>query len=445
MGRPDLCELLAGLGARREVGPIDELIGLCFAGDRDGRAAAGAREHPERAERRPRASSSRRCTRRPRRAARPPSRSCSSSASSIDLPGQMGGTPLHHAAWWGHGDVVALLLARGADPQRRAEPGIGGTALGWAAHGSFHSPGPVAGGGTDHLRIAERLVAAGAKVEPDMAHEAAGELAEWLAERGRRERPTPSAAAGAACRAGLRRARARGSRRVPCARCPASGSSSGTGSRSAPASTPTADNGVVCSAGVDDDRDRRDDRAGSGGAPAQWLDRAPDCELGAAARRRRLPGGAHRRRDGRAAIERPPGRRAAAGRAWRSSTRTVPAGSPWRQASSLFEDAQREADLLDAVAGSDAAGRATRRARRSGSPARSSHERHRGRAPVPRRAPRPSAAAASGARCTRGAARAPRPAAARGARPGARRRSPFHRRVGFELQPALRDRVLPAR
>ena len=34
-------------------------------------------------------------------------------------PGQMGGTPLHHSAWWGHGDVVALLLERGADPHRR--------------------------------------------------------------------------------------------------------------------------------------------------------------------------------------------------------------------------------------------------------------------------------------------------------------------------------------
>ena len=50
MGRPDLCELLAELGARREVGPIDELIGLCFAGDRDG-ALRLAHEDPERAER----------------------------------------------------------------------------------------------------------------------------------------------------------------------------------------------------------------------------------------------------------------------------------------------------------------------------------------------------------------------------------------------------------
>ena len=181
MGRPDLCELLAELGARREVGPVDELIGLCFAGDRDG-ALRLAREDPERAER----------VRADFFEALHQAASEGRAASvgillelgvPIDLPGQMGGTPLHHAAWWGHGDVVARLLEHGADPQRRAEPGIGGTALGWTAHGSFHSPGPIAGGGTDHRRIAELLVAAGAKVEPDMVHAAAPELAEWLAER----------------------------------------------------------------------------------------------------------------------------------------------------------------------------------------------------------------------------------------------------------------------
>ncbi len=181
MGRPDLCELLAELGARREVGPVDELIGLCFAGDRDG-ALRLAHEDPERAER----------VRADFFEALHQAASEGRAASvgillelgvPIDLPGQMGGTPLHHAAWWGHGDVVARLLEHGADPQRRAEPGIGGTALGWTAHGSFHSPGPIAGGGTDHRRIAELLVAAGAKVEPDMVHAAAPELAEWLAER----------------------------------------------------------------------------------------------------------------------------------------------------------------------------------------------------------------------------------------------------------------------
>ena len=181
MGRPDLCELLADLGARREVGPVDELIGLCFAGDRAG-AERLAREDPERAER----------VRSEFFEALHQAAAEGRAAAveilldlgvPIDLPGQMGGTPLHHAAWWGHGDVVALLLARGADLHRRAEPGTGGTPLAWTAHGSFHSPGPVAGGGTEHRRIAELLVAAGAQVEPDMIDAAAEELAEWLRER----------------------------------------------------------------------------------------------------------------------------------------------------------------------------------------------------------------------------------------------------------------------
>jgi ankyrin repeat protein len=105
----------------------------------------------------------------------------------IDRPGQMGGTPLHHAAWWGHADVVAELLARGADPHLRAEPGVGGSALGWAAHGSFHSPGPVAGGGEDHERIAELLLEAGAGVEPDMLDAASAELADRLREEAERD------------------------------------------------------------------------------------------------------------------------------------------------------------------------------------------------------------------------------------------------------------------
>ena len=67
MGRPDLCELLADLGARREVGPVDELIGLAFAGDRDGALQlAAARPGARRARARP--SSPRRCTRRRPRA-----------------------------------------------------------------------------------------------------------------------------------------------------------------------------------------------------------------------------------------------------------------------------------------------------------------------------------------------------------------------------------------
>ena len=178
MGRPDLCELLAELGARREIGPVDELIGLCFAGDRDG-ALRLAAEHPDRVQRirTEFGEALHEAAAEGRRAA---VEILLELGVAIGRPGQLGGTPLHHAAWWGRDAVVAALLDAGADPAARAEPGVGGTALGWTAHGSFHSPGPVAGGGTEHRRIAWRLVQAGAEIEPDMIHEAAPELAEWL-------------------------------------------------------------------------------------------------------------------------------------------------------------------------------------------------------------------------------------------------------------------------
>src|SRR5215210_5569709 len=181
MGRRDLCDLLAELGARREVGPVDELIGLCFAGDRDG-ALRLAREDPERAER-VRAEFFEALHQAAAEGRATAVGILPDLGVAIDRPGQRGGTPLHHAAWWGHGDVVDLLLARGADPHRRSESGTGATPLGWAAHGSFHSPGPVAGGGTDHERIADALLAAGARIEPDMLDAAAPALAERLRER----------------------------------------------------------------------------------------------------------------------------------------------------------------------------------------------------------------------------------------------------------------------
>ena len=176
MGRPDVCELLAELGARREVGPVDELIGLAFAGDRDGALQLAARD-PERAER-VRTEFAEVLHQAAAEGRREAAEILLDLGVPIDRPGERGGTPLHHAAWWGHGDVVAALLARGADPGREAHGGA--TPLMWTAHGSFHSPGPVAGGGTEHQRIAQRLVQAGAVIEPEMIHEAAPELAEWL-------------------------------------------------------------------------------------------------------------------------------------------------------------------------------------------------------------------------------------------------------------------------
>jgi Ankyrin repeats (3 copies) len=186
MGRPDLCELLAELGAERRVGPIDELLGLAFAGDGAAAARLAARD-PERVER----VRERYFEALHQAAAEGRARAAEillDLGVAIDLPGQMGGTPLHHAAWWGHGEVVALLLARGADPHARAE--TGSTPLAWAAHGSFHSPGPVAGGGTDHLAIARRLVEAGAEIEPEMIEVAHAELAAWLEAEAEGDRPS---------------------------------------------------------------------------------------------------------------------------------------------------------------------------------------------------------------------------------------------------------------
>src|SRR3954453_20091248 len=162
MGRPDLCELLAELGARREVGPIDELIGLAFAGDREGAQRLAAAE-PARAER-VRTEFAEALHQAAAEGRREAVEILLELGVPVDRPGERGGTPLHHAAWWGHGDVVAALLARGADPAREAHGGA--TPLMWTAHGSFHSPGPVVGGGTDHQRIAQRLVQAGAAIEP---------------------------------------------------------------------------------------------------------------------------------------------------------------------------------------------------------------------------------------------------------------------------------------
>ena len=176
MGRPDICELLAELGARREVGPVDELIGLAFAGDRDGALQLAAKD-PERAER-VRTEFAEALHQAAAEGRREAVEVLLDLGVPIDRPGERGGTPLHHAAWWGHDDVVAALLARGADPAREADGGA--TPLAWTAHGSFHSPGPVAGGGTDHRRIAWRLVQAGAEIAPGMIHDAAPELAEWL-------------------------------------------------------------------------------------------------------------------------------------------------------------------------------------------------------------------------------------------------------------------------
>jgi ankyrin repeat protein len=63
-----------------------------------------------------------------------------------------------------------------SDPSARAATDFD-TPLGWAVHGSRYGPPG------DHVAVAERLVDAGAQVEPRLAGVAGGPLAEWLERR----------------------------------------------------------------------------------------------------------------------------------------------------------------------------------------------------------------------------------------------------------------------
>jgi ankyrin repeat protein len=88
------------------------------------------------------------------------------------------GTLLHHACWVGDPDVVAKLLERGADPVARSGAEYD-TPVAWAALGSQYHAIP----GRDYVAVVERLVAAGAQLEPRFVEVAEGPLADWLQER----------------------------------------------------------------------------------------------------------------------------------------------------------------------------------------------------------------------------------------------------------------------
>jgi ankyrin repeat protein len=97
----------------------------------------------------------------------------------IDTPGELEGTALHHAAWWGRAGNVALLLERGADIQRGSWFGPDSTPLAWATHGSTACPDRDG----DWIAVADLLVDAGSHVGAGMLDDADEELAEWLSAR----------------------------------------------------------------------------------------------------------------------------------------------------------------------------------------------------------------------------------------------------------------------
>ena len=100
----------------------------------------------------------------------------------LDARGIDDGTALHFAGLWGRGSTVALLLARGADPETMAGPREHpGTALAWTAWGSRALPG-AAERLDGYLAAAAALLGAGARVGEGMAAVAADELGAALDE-----------------------------------------------------------------------------------------------------------------------------------------------------------------------------------------------------------------------------------------------------------------------
>jgi hypothetical protein len=84
----------------------------------------------------------------------------------LDARGELGGTPLHHAAWMGNADIVRDLLQHGAPVEVRGDT-YDMTPMGWALHGSEHSWRKDAG---DYDAVVQLLLDAGARM-PTMTTE----------------------------------------------------------------------------------------------------------------------------------------------------------------------------------------------------------------------------------------------------------------------------------
>jgi hypothetical protein len=77
----------------------------------------------------------------------------------VDARSQHGATPLHWAAWHGNPDMAALVL-RYRPPLEQTDEDFKATPLGWAIHGSEHSPNCKSG---DFAGVVRALLHAGAK------------------------------------------------------------------------------------------------------------------------------------------------------------------------------------------------------------------------------------------------------------------------------------------
>jgi ankyrin repeat protein len=175
--RPEVAELLARLGAERTASPVDAFLAACRRGDSAAVDAELARD--------PRLVES---LRDKDLELLPDSATWTDDTTlrlvldagfPLDARGELEGTALHHAAWWGRAGNVALLLERGADVNLGSWFGPDSTPLAWASHGSGECPDRAG----DWIAVAEQLVAAGSRIGRGMLDDADEELAEWLVER----------------------------------------------------------------------------------------------------------------------------------------------------------------------------------------------------------------------------------------------------------------------